>query len=291
MLKFTDSDYNLIRRNRKGTLVLGTGPNDKGTANWIVGGISKPSKMPGPSFNLTTDVCHVGGKLRNVKGSVCEGCYADKRGRYAFDSVYDAGMRRLFRLRQALKDSTFRVLYVEAWKDLLANASWMRWHDAGDLISTDHLGIIVEIAEQSPHCNHWLPTKEYKRVLTFLNSGVIPGNLNVRVSGYMVDDVAPVVADGLTTSTVTSETKGKGRQCPAVINHTSCNGVPLKDPKGKALHKPCRACWSSRVKNVNYGLHTAKVSTPCAADREFVSKLWDFEAFNIALEKGQSVAV
>ena len=94
MLKFTESDYNLIRRDSKGKLLIGKGPNDIGTAQWIVGGISKPSKMPGPSYNLTTKVCNVGGILRNVKGSVCEGCYADGRGRYAFDSVYNAGMRR-----------------------------------------------------------------------------------------------------------------------------------------------------------------------------------------------------
>ena len=80
LIRFDKTDYDRVRRTRTGTIVLGTGPNDIGTARWIVGGISAPSKMPGPSYNLTTSVCHIGGKLRDVKGSVCEGCYADRRG-------------------------------------------------------------------------------------------------------------------------------------------------------------------------------------------------------------------
>ena len=41
----------------------------------ILGGdvSSKNSKMPGTSFGLTTDTCNVGGKLRDIDGSVCSG--------------------------------------------------------------------------------------------------------------------------------------------------------------------------------------------------------------------------
>jgi hypothetical protein len=293
LCKFTDSDYDLVRRNRKGGLVLGTGPNDIGTANWIVGGISKPAKMPGPSYNLTTSVCHIGGKLRNVKGSVCEGCYADGRGRYGFDSVYDAGMRRLGRVRQALKDDRFRALYIEAFTALITGKGWMRWHDAGDIISTEHLALIADIAKATPDVKHWLPTKEYGRVTRFMVDRKIPANLTVRVSGYMVDEAAPKVAKGLVTSTVTMNTKGKGRSCPAVKHHTSCDGIPMADSKADAVHPACRACWNRRVKNVDYGLHTAKVSSP---DSDMGAAIWDAQvterkSLQEALAEGTPVAV
>ena len=41
-----------------------------------IGGISKTTKMPCRSFNLSAYFCKVGGKLVNIKNSVCNGCYA-----------------------------------------------------------------------------------------------------------------------------------------------------------------------------------------------------------------------
>ena len=65
----------------------------------IVGGLSKPSKMPGPAYNLPAYKCITGQKLAKVPGSVCFGCYALK-GRYRFKPVKSAMERRL----EALKD-------------------------------------------------------------------------------------------------------------------------------------------------------------------------------------------
>ena len=43
----------------------------------IVGSsLSKTTKMPCLSFNLSAEHCITGSKLVNVKGSVCYGCYA-----------------------------------------------------------------------------------------------------------------------------------------------------------------------------------------------------------------------
>ena len=41
-----------------------------------IGGLSQTSKMPCPSFNLSAFSCNNGGKLAQIIGSVCEGCYA-----------------------------------------------------------------------------------------------------------------------------------------------------------------------------------------------------------------------
>ena len=48
----------------------------KKEAEKIVGGLSKPSKMPGPAYNLPASACITGQKLAKVPGSVCAGCYA-----------------------------------------------------------------------------------------------------------------------------------------------------------------------------------------------------------------------
>jgi len=51
----------------------------KSSEAWnIVGGLSKPSKMPGWSIGLPAKECKTGGKLQAVKGSVCFDCYALK---------------------------------------------------------------------------------------------------------------------------------------------------------------------------------------------------------------------
>ena len=63
-------------------------------ANKITGGLSKPSKMPGPAYNLPAAACITGAKLVKIPGSVCAGCYALK-GRYMFRNVQYALQRRL----------------------------------------------------------------------------------------------------------------------------------------------------------------------------------------------------
>ena len=45
----------------------------KKEARKITGGLSKPSKMPGPAHNLPAWRCITGVKLQAVPGSVCSG--------------------------------------------------------------------------------------------------------------------------------------------------------------------------------------------------------------------------
>ena len=72
----------------------------KKEAQKIVGGLSKPSKMPGPAYNLPARACITGAKLVKVPGSVCAGCYALK-GRTdstMFKQLYSVAFRRSPRL-------------------------------------------------------------------------------------------------------------------------------------------------------------------------------------------------
>jgi hypothetical protein len=97
----------------------------------IVGGLSKPSKMPGWAYGIPAAECKTGKKLQDVPGSTCEGCYATK-GCYVFPVVQAAQYRRL----EAIKSP----LWVGAMALLINSkkSKWFRWHDSGDVQDVDH---------------------------------------------------------------------------------------------------------------------------------------------------------
>ena len=67
----------------------------------IVGGLSKPSKMPGWAYGLPAKECKTGSKLAQQPNTVCSGCYALK-GCYVFPVVQAAQYRRLKAIRSPL---------------------------------------------------------------------------------------------------------------------------------------------------------------------------------------------
>jgi hypothetical protein len=202
---------------------------DRASAWDLVGGLSRPSKMPGYAYGLPAAECKVGATLRLVPGSVCAGCYAFK-GNYRFRNVKDAQYRRL----EAIKHPR----WVEAMIVLLhtLDTRWFRWHDSGDIQSPSHLEKIVSVAQACPHINFWLPTREKVFVYTHLKRhGAFPENLVVRLSAAMVDG-APPEGPPHTSTVVTS-----GHSCPAPEQNNECG--------------TCRACWNPEVKNVSYRKH------------------------------------
>jgi hypothetical protein len=192
----------------------------------ITGGLSKPSKMPGPAYNLPAVACITGAKLVKVPGSVCAGCYALK-GRYRFNNVQRALERRL----QALK----HPLWVDAMVTLIRDHKWFRWHDSGDIQSPEHLKNIFEVCKRTPETQHWMPTREAK-FLRLMDPDIVPPNLIIRMSSHMIDQ-GPVTFWPW-TSTVTSQA---GRTCAAPDQDNEC--------------KDCRACWDRSTANVCYGKH------------------------------------
>ena len=198
----------------------------KKEAEKIVGGLSKPSKMPGPAYNLPASACITGQKLAKVPGSVCAGCYALK-GRYRFNNVQAALQRRL----QAIESPE----WVEAMIVLIKPHKWFRWHDSGDIQSLKHLENIFRVCRATPGTSHWLPTRE-AQFLKRLKVNQVPRNLIIRMSSHMIDQ-APVNFWPW-TSTVTS---GEGRSCPAPEQGNSCGS--------------CRQCWDRSTPNVCYGKH------------------------------------
>jgi hypothetical protein len=195
-----------------------------------VGGLSNPSKMPSKSYGLPAQACKVGGQLRAVKGSTCENCYAYDREMYVMPVVKNAQARRLATLT---RDDWTASMVRAINKD-----NYFRWHDSGDIQSGEHFAKIVEVARATPHCLHWLPTREAAIVAAY--TGEIPDNLVVRVSAAMIDGPAP--KRFAHTSTVHANTiPVNSHTCPAPDQDNEC--------------RDCRACWSKEVKNVSYHQH------------------------------------
>ena len=196
----------------------------KKEAKKITGGLSAPSKMPGPAYNLPAQACITGSKLVKSPGSVCHGCYALK-GRYRFKNVKDALSRRLA--------SIMDPRWIEAMVVLIDKEPFFRWHDSGDLQSVQHLKNIFEVCNRTPGTQHWLPTREVKFLP--LNFDAIPKNRIIRLSGHKIDKAAASFWPW--TSTVVTA----GRTCPAPDQNNEC--------------KDCRACWSRDTANIAYGKH------------------------------------
>ena len=201
-------------------------------AKEITGGLTHPSKMPGPSYNTPASRCITGAKLRKVPGSVCSSCYALKGNYKRFPKVEEALERRY----QSLKHPD----WVLAMAALIKKHKYFRWHDAGDIQSVKHLENIFAVCRLTPDTQHWMPTREAK-FLKDLDPDTIPTNLIIRMSSHMIDQAA--VKFWPWTSTVTS---GHDATCPA---------PKQLDKKGKPHCKDCRACWDRSVPSVSYGKH------------------------------------
>ena len=197
----------------------------KKEARKITGGLSAPSKMPGPAYNLPAWQCITGAKLVKVNGSVCAGCYALK-GRYRFNNVQSALRRRAA--------SLMHPDWIDAMVALISGHEYFRWHDSGDIQSVEHLKRIFEVCKRTPDTKHWMPTRE-ARFLRLMDPDIIPSNLIIRMSSHMIDQ-GPV-----TFWPWTSTVSTKSKTCPAMDQGNSC--------------KDCRACWDRKITNVTYPKH------------------------------------
>ena len=217
----------------------------------LVGGLSKPSKMPGWSIGIPAKECKTGAKLRLIPNSVCEGCYALK-GCYVFKVVQEAQYKRLEAIQHPDWVLAMATLINSKKPDVF------RWHDSGDVQDEAHLIKIFAVCKLTPETSHWLPTRE-AWIKHFLP--LAPANLVIRFSAPMVDQDAP--GSWPNTSTVTSSHNSEN--CPAFRTDKTGTVHTLEafDTMTKENKKDldlghcgsCRNCWSPEVKNVAYGQH------------------------------------
>jgi len=219
-------------------------------AKEIAGSLSKTTKMSCMSYGLSASKCKTGGKLKEIKNSVCRNCYCDNnRGNYRHKTVKDAQEKRF--------ESLTHPLWVDAMvaQIFAYGQNKFRWHDSGDIQSLEHLENIVQIAlhfeKGENRVDFWLPTKEYGLIACYVlkYGNKWPRNLNVRISAPLVGvkfSEARAKALGCTTSSVTKlkskkEVRTEVGACPAYSQDNMCGS--------------CRACWSSKVFNVDYPKH------------------------------------
>lgn len=153
------------------------------------------------------------------------------KGMYRFPNVVNALENRFHKVEtpEWVESMSFLINHYE-------KGGYFRWHDAGDLKSEEHLDRIIQICENTPTVKHWLPTKEYALIASFLKQGkTFPPNLCVRVSAPLVEQVLPAF-HGLPTSSVsTDESKVT---CKAASQNHKC--------------LDCRLCWDKHAFNVTY---------------------------------------
>jgi len=192
--------------------------------------LNKTSKMSAFSFSLDARNCVTGSKLRKIKGSVCEKCYAFK-GRYPTPSVR--------KNRETNLNHFNNKYFVEVMAFKLQHQKFFRWFDSGDLPDMEGLKKIVKIAELTPDTKHWLPTREIKLIQRYLKNNTFPKNLVARVSAPMVDGPPPKGFQN--TSTVHKDKDPIGFDCVSRFQGNQCLS--------------CTACWDKRIKNISYKVH------------------------------------
>lgn len=214
---------------------------DFGDALATIGGLSKPSKMPWFSWSISAEDCMTGGKLNQVEGTVCSGCYALK-GRYLFPNVKEAHQRRLAALGNPFFEDAFVTVLTKLHsRQRGRKENRFRWLDSGDLQSVEMLETINRIAERTPQIRHWLPTRELGIVREFLDlHGEFASNLVVRISVAKIGDVFERSPFGLPYASV------------AAANSTAAHQCSAREKQGNRC-LACDICWTRA--NINYPLH------------------------------------
>ena len=194
--------------------------------------LSQTSKMPCKSISLDAILCKTGSVLAKVSGTPCHKCYA-LRGFYNMPSVKKAMAKRLKFMTDTNNFITQMVIELD-------NEHYFRWFDSGDIQSEKMGHDIIEVCEQTPWCNHWLPSKEYKMWRNILKTRVLPANVCLRLSTPM-DDAKPV--NGFKHTATTYNTK----------DSLSYVGYKCNAHKNKIYNcEECRKCWSNEVSNIAY---------------------------------------
>ena len=210
---------------------------NKTQAKQLAGSVTSTSKMPCNSYSLPTVACITGYKMSKIAGSICSTCYANK-GNYVqyANNIEPAQHARL--------DSLNDTLWVSAMAAHIGQDSYFRWHDSGDLQGLWHLEKIAQVAQLTPNCMHWLPTREYSMVKAYIaKHGQLPKNLIVRLSAMYVDKQV----------TIPASLQGQANVTVSNVHTVTPIGYECNSPKqgGKCLD--CRACWST--KPVSYKIH------------------------------------
>jgi hypothetical protein len=212
-------------------------PMRKLDAALVAGSVTQTTKMPCKSYSLPTVACITGFKMAKIAGSICSTCYANKGNYLAYQNNIEPA-------QHARLDSLNDALWVDAMVSHIGNDNYFRWHDSGDLQGLWHLEKIAQVAQLTPDCLHWLPTREYSMVKAYIaKHGALPGNLIVRLSAMYVDKLV----------TIPASLQGQANVTVSNVHTVTPMGLECQAPKNKGQCGPCRACWGTEP--VSYKAH------------------------------------
>lgn len=222
----------------------------------IAGVLGEPSKLPGFAYGISAKLCHRGAELRKIPGSVCSGCYA-MNDFYATWKPVQIGHAKRFTGLQHPRWADALVRMIDHYC-VPPDAQWFRWHDSGDLQGVWHLKRIVEVVARTPTVRHWMPTREYGYVDSFLAAGgVVPPNLVIRLSAEMIDseptfyEAYPRLAQFPSSTVQSAPASSLGMVIGERKGWIECRAVETRDN----TCGNCRACWDPRVPNISYPQH------------------------------------
>tara|TARA_R110000787_G_scaffold49454_9_gene118599 strand:- start:2 stop:655 length:654 start_codon:yes stop_codon:yes gene_type:complete len=202
--------------------------------------LSKPSKMPCPSWSLQAlETCPGSRKKNGQLVDACEGCYATD-GNYRFPNVKAPRIHN--------KEDWKRAGFVSDMVAELDNHRYFRWFDSGDVYHPALALKILEIMRLTPWCKHWLPTRmhkfpKFRKIFNRMN------RLENAVVRYSSDSISGETIRGKNSSTIVqySEDANKGAVlCEAYARDGKCGS--------------CRACWDKDIPLIAYPAHGRKMA-------------------------------
>lgn len=210
--------------------------------------ISQTSKLNAKSWSLEAWATCLGAKKDDGTAvDACAGCYA-RGGFYRFGVVKQARIDN----REAWRAEAWIATMVEALK----KQSLFRWFDSGDLYHADLAEKVYQVILQTPHVQHWLPTRAYKikRVRLVLEKIKQLPNVAVR---YSSDSINGEFTEGLHGSTIVRT------QTEAPTGVFVCEAYTRDGKCGD-----CSACYNPSVPVIGYVAHGKTMQKLVTIDRK-----------------------
>ena len=150
-------------------------------------------------------------KNRNIKGSICESCFAYKQTKCykSMDGAFKHNASIL--TTRDLKDEEIEIL----------NVKFFRFEAFGDLHNEQQLKNYIKICNKNKHVDFAIWSKNYKLILEYFKNHKKPKNLRIIISSLMKNikiSTKPFEEIGLKVSTFTVYTKDFVKEFDIDIN-------------------------------------------------------------------------
>lgn len=193
--------------------------------------LNHEGKMEGmQSLNTSTKTNPLCIKNREIKGSICQKCYAFK------NLSYRKNVSEAYEKNEAIL--TKRLLTNEEIP--LLNTRYFRFEAFGDLHNEIQLQNYINICKKNKHVDFALWTKNYKLILEYFKSHKKPSNLRLLISSLMINqpiNKKPFEAINLQVSIFTVYSKDYVKENDIKIN---CGGKKCIE---------CLRCYKRGLKN------------------------------------------